>query len=230
MGAWHLCLSSINDLAMTNDFGILKDSPRVAPSWVSPQIHPSHSIFVQPGGRLDTSWAFFSCWNAAKKTLITSDIHVLTLTLAGCKSGILFPKSADLLWWYIVQLSCLITGGFYDVDQSQTPKPPPLLILPVLLGTITVAIPPDHQRLSITTSPGPKHQVESSPPASKFSCKTRNQLIQLWSLPTKKNRPASHPMKKSKLPNFPSLTNLHHESCSKEKTHHENQGLLAYFG
>lgn len=24
-------------------------------------------------------------------------------------------------------------------------------------------------------------------------------------------------MKKSKLPNFPSLTNLHHESCSKEK-------------
>ena len=113
------------------------------------------------------------------------------------------------------------TGGFYDVDQSQTPESePPLLILPVLLGTITVAIPPDHQRLSITTSPGPKHQVESSPPASKFSCKTRNQLIQLWSLPKKKTPQSSHPMKKSKLPNFPSRI------CSNEKTHHENQGLF----
>jgi len=77
---WHMILGE-------------KDSPRVAPtnpSSVSPHIHPSHSIFVQPGGRLDTSWAVF-VETQQKRPLITSDIHVLTLTLAGCKSRILFP-------------------------------------------------------------------------------------------------------------------------------------------
>lgn len=132
------------------------------------------------------------------------------------------PKSSCLVW---------LLEGFYDVDQSQTPKPPPLLILPVLLGTITVAIPPDPSTAEHHNIPRPK--ASGGVVSTSFKFLMQNQE------PTNPTNPTLEPPKKKKKklhkvpiqwknPNFPtshpsqiSITNLF-----QGKTHHENQGLF----